>query len=61
MTGKDIHVVPVGDKKEHEMHRQCWCRPHLEWQAYDVDYYTTPAVVIHNSLDRREDYEQCVH
>ena len=41
------HVVPTNDLREHEMTAQCWCRP-------TVDEY----VIIHNSMDERESYEQ---
>jgi len=45
-----VHVLPVGDLKEHEESIDCWCRPQDE-----------DGVVTHNSLDRREDYEANIH
>ncbi len=44
----DHHVYPVGDLKEHNLTRDCWCRP-----AVDTDL----EMVIHNSMDGREQYE----
>lgn len=46
---RDIHVTPVNDLREHLDSAACWCRP-----MRDED---EPAVVIHNSLDQRETYE----
>ena len=46
----DIHVLPINDLREHEETDQCWCRP-----ARDEE---EPSVVIHNSMDRREEYER---
>lgn len=41
------HVFPLNDLKPHDTESgQCWCNP----QSDDF-------VVIHNSLDGREDYE----
>ncbi len=41
------HVVPDDDKREHVLASQeCWCRPFL-----DDD------IIVHNSLDGREDHE----
>jgi hypothetical protein len=39
-----IHVVPIGDLREHEDTAACWCHPTLD----------DDGVCIHNSLDRRE-------
>ena len=46
----DIHVIPIGDFREHDTTSDCWCRPYRD----DED----PLVVIHNPLDQRELYEQ---
>lgn len=46
MTTACIHIYPLGDLKEHELQPHCWCRPRRE-----------DGLIIHNSLDRREDYE----
>lgn len=43
-----VHVFPVGDLREHKRSSKCWCSP-------DIDENGT---VVHNSADRREDYEQ---
>lgn len=49
-TKDRVHVMPLGDLREHEESEQCWCKPQP-----DVD---EPAVLIHNALDGRESYEQ---
>ena len=41
-----VHVVPLGDLREHMTATDCWCAP-----TPDDD---EPSVWIHNSLDRRE-------
>lgn len=46
----DIHVVPIDDLKPHEQCDRCWCRPRRDDEE--------PAVVVHNSMDQRETYEQ---
>ncbi len=44
-----LHVIPVNDLKEHICDgSQCWCNPDDESQ---------PGLIVHNSLDRRELYE----
>lgn len=45
----DIHVHPVGDLRDHELTRTCWCQPDVR-QDPDGD----GTLVIHNSLDGRE-------
>jgi hypothetical protein len=44
-----MHVVPVGDLREHTTDEKCWCNPSVD----DDDL-----LVIHNSMDERESYEQ---
>lgn len=46
---REQHIVPLDDLKEHEIHRFCWCRPVAT--ADDDD------VLVHNSLDGREQFE----
>lgn len=46
----DVHVLPIGDLREHSQSYACWCRP-----TRDED---EPRVIIHNSMDRREEYER---
>jgi hypothetical protein len=41
-----IHVIPIDDWREHELTLTCWCHPVLD------------EVVLHNSVDRREEYER---
>ena len=43
------HVYPVNDLREHVLDGvTCWCRPELDEEC---------GLVIHNSMDRREEYE----
>jgi hypothetical protein len=44
-----VHVVPLNDLREHIASLDCWCKPteEDEW----------PDVLVHNSMDRREEYE----
>ena len=42
------HVVPCGDLKRHQLDPVCWCNP-----TVDED-----GLVIHNTVDGREEYEQ---
>lgn len=42
-----IHVIPLEDKREHELSLACWCFP-------TVDGHT----LIHHALDCREKYER---
>lgn len=42
----DIHVMPVGDLREHDSNPQCWCRPVQDPEVEEV--------WLHNSMDRRE-------
>lgn len=44
-----LHVVPMGDLREHECSCTCWCRP-----TEDED---TPGLWVHHALDGREKYE----
>lgn len=50
-----IHVFPVGDLREHVTEgwprARCWCCPEAEEQDGGT-------VVVHQSMDRREEYEQ---
>lgn len=43
------HVMPINDLREHVDSRDCWCKP-----RQDED---EPALWVHNSMDRREEYE----
>lgn len=47
----DIHVMPNEDYRPHTPERDCWCHPHID----DLAGYGE--CVVHNSLDRREDYQ----
>lgn len=44
------HVYPLNDFREHETDgKPCWCNPRVEEDG---------ELVVHNSMDRREEYEQ---
>lgn len=45
----EMHITPVGDLREHIQARSCWCHP----KEPDDD-----GIVIHNSMDRREEFER---
>ncbi len=47
IKGQNIHVVPVGDLREHDDSTECWCRPEEKH----------PLVWVHNSMDGREAFE----
>ena len=55
MTAIIQHVYPVDDLREHvtsdHMGARCWCKPAEEEVNGGL-------LVIHNSMDRREEYEQ---
>lgn len=44
-----LHVTPVNDLRDHIESVTCWCNPtpHEEY----------PNLLIHHSMDRREEYE----
>ena len=46
-----FHVLPINDLREHEENGNCWCIPRIEYEEFIPIY-------IHNSMDRREEYEQ---
>lgn len=46
-----LHIVPMGDIREHELDEDCWCEPDVG-EDEDGD-----AMVIHLSADGREAYE----
>ena len=45
--GGQANVVPRDDMRPHQIGPQCWCHPTDD-----------EGVLVHHSLDRREDYEQ---
>jgi len=47
MTEEMWHVVPLNDYRDHETSHKCWCKP-----------YEDDGLWIHNSMDRREEYEE---
>ena len=48
-----VHIMPERDSREHIFNTECWCKPSLE----DID---DRKCYVHNSTDRREDYEDNV-
>lgn len=44
-----VHVMPVGDGREHMSSSACWCAP--------VPDAEDPLVIVHNSADGREHCE----
>lgn len=53
MGGDDVvHVYPVGDLRDHviDNHGECWCGPTIQHEPDGT-------LIIHNSLDGREEYE----
>ena len=40
------HILPINDLREHEESESCWCKPEVD-----------EGVIIHNSMDGREEYE----
>ena len=54
VAGEDIiHAYPVNDLQDHDTDSRgkCWCKPEIQEEA-------TGYVVVHNSMDGREDFEQ---
>ena len=47
--GDDVHVIPLGDHKEHDVDDHCWCATTRQDDA--------PWVVTHHSADKREEHE----
>lgn len=50
----DLHVLPIGDLREHEESRECWCAPTCTREPYEEG----PVVVVHNAADGRELIEE---
>lgn len=49
MNNNCVHVVPVGDLREHVPSAGCWCRPTRDDES--------PEVLVHHSMDGREAFE----
>lgn len=49
-----VHVHPCDDLREHVTggwpQLRCWCRP-------EVEECENGSIIVHNSMDRREEYE----
>lgn len=57
MTPKVIHSYPLGDLRPHvidDWPAKCWCRPEVLEEDGGM-------IVVHNSMDRREEYEDPVY
>jgi hypothetical protein len=47
----EFHNHPIGDLREHDLDGlECWCRPTLDSESNGL-------LTVHNSADRREEYE----
>lgn len=55
-----LHIIPINDLREHEESPNCWCKPKvIDDVGVGVD--DNPPLVdiwVHNSMDRREEYEE---
>lgn len=52
--GRDTHIVPINDLREHDEHLACWCAPRFE----KVKGSSTALLVVHHALDGRELIEE---
>jgi len=50
MDDERVHVVPINDWREHDPSVECWCKPTPDDEE--------PRIIVHHSMDRREEYEQ---
>ena len=50
LAGGETHVYPRNDWREHVLSPACWCRPEQDDEE--------PGQWLHNSLDRREEFEE---
>jgi hypothetical protein len=51
ISDEDIHIVPPHDLRDH-FDEDCWCIPEVE------DEHNCKRIIIHNSMDRREEFEE---
>lgn len=47
LIGDTPHVRPIDDLRPHDMTEACWCKPFFDEH-----------VLVHNSMDRREEFER---
>lgn len=47
-NGKETHIIPVDDLREHVELASCWCSPELDDELM---------LAVHNSADNREAFE----
>ena len=45
-----LHIVPINDLRPHKTSMDCWCKPKRDEEESNV--------IIHNSMDKREEYER---
>ena len=46
------HIYPTDDLRDHHLEGEsCWCHP-------EVEYEEDGKIIIHKSMDRREEYEE---
>ena len=68
---KALHVLPINDLRPHVESEHCWCKPKLDesrWdgigkkenrgKSFDFETLLQPPIWIHNSMDKREEYER---
>lgn len=46
-----LHIIPLGDLREHSLTAACWCEPDLDEEGLDN-------VLVHHALDGREAFER---
>lgn len=53
-TSWPMHIVPLGDLREHIAEEACWCHPTLDdgWE------YGQEKIFVHHSMDGREQFEE---
>ena len=44
------HVIPTDDLKSHQPTAECWCKP--------FDPFGDADTLVHNAMDKREEFEQ---
>lgn len=52
-----VHVTPLNDLVEHRVDADCVCGPRMEWFDPDSGEAYDEPLLVHHSLDGREQYE----
>lgn len=55
------HILPVDDTVKHEESISCWCQPTVINSAEPQGSGVYRAIVVHNSFDGREDFEDLTY